>query len=99
MTKLYVNEYASYSATRRGDSGVFQDPPLATQALTISTVTSSNAFNALTHYVEMFAEAACHVKFGTAPTAVAGTDMLLSAGSRVVRRVTPGQKVSVIATS
>lgn len=97
MAKLFVSEFKSLARGRGADGAAIPvEPALANQALTIGAEVKSSAFNADTRYVELAAEAACFVKFGSNPTAVTASDMFLAAGARVVRAVVPGQKVSVI---
>lgn len=94
MPTLYITEYASLA--RDGNNWIMpipQEPALATQAVTFTTATSSNAFNAGTHIVRAVADADCFVLFGAAPEAVA-TSTRLIAEQEYWFGVRPGHKGS-----
>lgn len=97
MATLYVAEFPGLAATVQGDSvPVLNAPPTVEQTVAIAAGSAASAaFQASTIFVEISTDAICSIQFGTAPVATA-VMCRLSAGERIVRRVTPGQKVAVI---
>lgn len=94
MATLWVTEYADISAMANGPAQVGKEPAVADQSVTFTSATASSAFNTKTRLVRLYASAACHVHFATAPTATAAKQKL-AADTEYWRGVTPGQKVSV----
>jgi len=94
MATAYITEY-NYAGVQQGNVvPVAEEPALADQTVTFTTATQSAAFNAKTSFVRIIADADCHLKFGTDPTAVA-TDQFIPANVEQWRGVTAGHKVSV----
>lgn len=98
---LYVTEYRGIA---HGENGGMiqagQEPALANQKITIgATSAQSAAFNEYTYFVRLHCESACHIVFGTDPTATTSTARL-SAGQTEFFGVPAGQsyKVAVIQT-
>lgn len=75
MATVYITEYARQSRDAMGQLMVVADePPAANQTVAIGAGSvQSNAFNALTKFVRVHADAVCSVEFGTNPTASATT--------------------------
>ena len=96
MTTLYINEFTAPTRINDTDIAVFAAPPVAEQTVAIGVGSvQSAAFNATTNYVEIETDSICSITFGANPTATAAS-MRLAANDRILRRVTPGQKVAVI---
>jgi hypothetical protein len=101
MSKLYVTEYATL-AQANGIGQAAQAPALAVQVLDFSSAhKESAAFNAKTTFVRLHTDAVCCIQFGTAPTAVSGTDARMAADQTEYFGVPVGQsyKVSVASTT
>lgn len=100
MSTLYITEFA-----RQGrDAGgwllptMAQEPPCTEQTVAIgASSVASNAFNALTAFVRIHADAVCSIAFGTSPTAAA-TNRRMAAGQTEYFQVPVGGgfKVAVI---
>jgi hypothetical protein len=93
---LIITEYAGVGP---GNIQAPIEPALADQEIAIGAEGDSAALNVNTRLVRLYAEAACHVKFGTAPTATTAMQPL-AAGVPEFRWVQgqPGtMKISVIA--
>ena len=90
MSDCYIREFTHGMS---GDGSYvaqnLPEPALATQKITIGSSTQSNAFNALTHAIEIIADGACHYEIGTDPTASATTGYL-PANTFLRRNVPPG---------
>ena len=70
MANLYITEYAKLAHDVDGNPlQVPEEPALAEQAVSFTTSTQSAALNRLTTVVRLLADADCHIKFGTNPTA------------------------------
>jgi hypothetical protein len=67
----------------------------ATNNVTITTATQSNAFGANTYLIEVSPDAICSILIGDNPTATT-SNMRLVAGQVYYYVVRPGQKISVI---
>lgn len=98
MAKIWITEYRAVGvgagAFRNERAQMPIEPAETGQAVTFTTATQSAAFGDSTYFVRLLADADCHVKFGTNPTADAD-DQKLIAGVEYWRAVTPGQKLSV----
>ncbi len=94
---LYIEEFADFGlfGTRNSMTNIVPSNPITTQQVTYTTHVESAAFNAKTNFVRLSSAAACSLRFGTAPTAVA-TDPRMPANTDRIYAVVPGQKVSVI---
>jgi hypothetical protein len=72
------------------------EPSRATQTITIGGA-SVQATNVITsRFVRLHAEAACHFKFGSDPTATT-SDAKMATGQTEFIGVVPGMKIAVIA--
>ncbi len=71
MATLYIAEYARCADDSIGGLNpiVDEDSLLAENTVTVSTEQDSAVFNAATKIVRISTDTACHIKFGTAPTA------------------------------
>ena len=104
MGILHISEYNAIHKTNVGDDPVIGDgvaqtvkePSITTQAITFSTVTSSAAFNDSTRIVRVVSDTQCYIKFGSSPTAVTASSMLMPALGVEYFGVDPGDKISVI---
>lgn len=99
MAVVYITEYARQGRDASGFQMVVADePPVANQTVAISVGSvQSAAFNALTKFVRVHADAVCSVEFGTNPTATTSTRRL-AANSTEYFSVPLGQsfKIAVI---
>ncbi len=77
MSIMYITEFADLG--RLAPYGSI--PVNATQAVTFSTVAQSAALQNNTRLVRVNVDGLANIKFGTNPTAVASTDMRMTAGS------------------
>lgn len=99
MTKLYVSEFSGLAATDQSDSvGAF---PAATKDQVVDFsggAASSAAFVSTTIFIEFEADSICSflVQPAGGGPAAAVTNMRMAAGDRLVRRVSPGDKISAI---
>jgi len=100
MSILYIAEFPGLASTDQSDSvPAVPVPPTAEQTVAIGSASvASAAFQPSTKWVELSTDVVCSVAFGADPTA-AVTNCRLAAGERVLRRVTPGHRVSVIANT
>ena len=95
MASLYVSEAASLADDGRGFAvPVFPEPARTTQKVTFTTATQSAAFGGDTRIVRFFADAACHVAFGSNPAATASSPRF-AADTEYFRAVRGGDKLSV----
>lgn len=83
-------EYNQTTGATRTGPGAPDDNP------TIGSAVQSDAFTA--NLIMVQPEAACHVRFGSNPTATTG-DLKLTADQIYDFKVTPGEKLSVIAAA
>lgn len=98
MAKLWITEFGGIAQGLGVEKyQVIQfaaEPAVAEQEITFTTAVQSAAFNAATRLVRLVADADCHVKFGTNPTAVVGSQRLV-ANTPEWRAVVAGEKLSV----
>lgn len=93
MATLYITEYDLSAVDRAGQEiPVAREPAVADQTISFSTAASSSTFNAATRIVRLYADAACHVKFGTSPTATA-SHQALAANTEYWRAVEAGSEL------
>ena len=78
MSIMYITEFADIG---KGIGLVGSIPVNTTQAVSFSTVAQSAALQNNTKLVRVNVDGLANIKFGTNPTAVASTDMRMSAGS------------------
>lgn len=70
MATLYITEYDRSATDRIGQEiPLALEPALAEQQVSFTTATASSAFNSATRFVRIYSTAACHIAFGTSPTA------------------------------
>lgn len=97
MADLYISEYSHQARDAMG--GVLpsgQEPAVTTQKVGIGGVSDQSlAFNEQTRFVRVHADVACHLKFGSNPTAAA-TGLRLAANQTEFIGVKPGHKLAVI---
>lgn len=94
MATLYIAEAASLASDGEGDAiPVFPDP-VAEQTVTFTTAAQSAAFKGQTRFIRIQADAACHIKIGSDPTATAA-NYPLAADTEYFRAVQGGHKISV----
>lgn len=96
MATAYITEYNSIGVQNGNSVPVAQEPAVADQTVTFTTATQSSAFNAATRYIRLIADAECHLKFGSNPTATTSMQQV-QADTEIWRMVTPGDKVSIVA--
>lgn len=79
MAKLIITEYVHLAKDASGNAVLAgKEPAITVQSVTIGAETDSNALNGLTRFVRLHAEAACHIAFGSSPTAAQdGTKLAL----------------------
>lgn len=98
MATLYITEYAAGGALASSPTGgnltVPREPGTDQTPVTFTTAAASAAFGATTRFVRLQADAACHVQFGSSPTATANHQPL-NADTEYFRAVAAGDKVSV----
>lgn len=97
MANLFIQEYSRIAGD--ADGHVIQaghEPAVTSQVVAFTTTTQSAAFNDNTHFVRLFSDTACYVKFGTNPTATTATDMPLAASTAEFFAVVPGQIVAAV---
>lgn len=100
MATLYISEYSDLAKTSVDFKfQAPQEPALADQTVTISgTSAQSSAFNANTRLVMVVTDTACHIIFGSSPTATT-SKKLLPANVPMYFGVTGAHKVAVIAAA
>jgi len=78
MAYLYITEFALAGVDQRGKTAqVAHQPPVAQQRLTFTgEAAASSAFAATTALVRVYSDAACHIVFGTNPTATTSSAKL-----------------------
>lgn len=83
MTKLYITEYDKLAHDANGNVVLAgHETAVAGQQVAIGAGTvASAAFGKTTKLVLLHPDVTCHVRFGTAPTAVQGEYTRLTAGS------------------
>jgi len=97
MADLYISEH------KNGVSGIgtyvaqmLPEPAVTIQKVAIGGASvQSAAFNEKTYAVQIVADGACHVLFGSDPTATSSS-MYLPANVPYYRGVAPGDKIAVI---
>jgi hypothetical protein len=103
MSVAYVTEFAQLMPSPVGGQGqIAMQPAIASTAVSFTaTHGESAAFNAATRLVRIHVDGIASVQFGTAPTAVAGTDFRMAAGQTEYFGVPPGgsYKVSFVTAS
>lgn len=91
MSTLYVTEFGSAGRTPLAD-----EPAVRTQTVTFTTSAAcALGFQERTRIVRVISPTACHIKFGTAPTATT-SDEYLAADQEAWRTVPPGHKVAAV---
>lgn len=97
MPTLYITEFKEMPNNRdiKNFPQAAMLPALTTQAVSFTTSTASAAFGVDTRFVRIQADADCHIKGGTDPTATT-SDLPLVAGAPEYFGVTPGQKIAAI---
>lgn len=99
MSILYISEHESLASTVDGVVTAVPMPSTTDQTVDFSGgADSSDAFASETTFVQVVADAACHIAFGDDPTATTD-NFLLPANVPRIYGVRGGQKVSAIATS
>ena len=77
MSSLWITEYANLALDSRGNVIVGgEEPALTTQVVSFGASTASSAFQKATRYLTLYSDAACHIEFGTAPTATTSSKPL-----------------------
>lgn len=99
MSTLYIAECALIYDTRPDNALPLADmPPVAEQTVSFTgTAGQSAALNVATQYVIVEADAACHLAFGTNPTATTSSTVRLAANTPKEFRVDSDHKISAIA--
>jgi hypothetical protein len=97
MAQLWITEYEDM-AIAGGFVPAGQEPAVTTQNVTFTTATQSAAFKNSTRFIRVVASAACHLAFGTNPTATTDTTRL-AAGAAEYFGVKGGHKVSAVTGS
>ena len=95
MATAYITEYSNIGIQQGNSIPVAVEPAVADQTVTFTTATQSSAFNAATAFIRLTADAECHVKFGSNPTATTSMQQV-QADTEIWRMVTPGHKVSLV---
>lgn len=96
MPKLYITEFANLGFISGRAVQAPAEPPIAEQAVTFSTATSSAAFNENTRFVRLQADGICSIKFGPSPQTATTNNKRMAAGATEFFGVTPGHIVSVV---
>lgn len=95
MANLYIGEAERLWRDGTGHIvPVFPGPPVASQKVSFTTATQSAAFNSRTRVLRLYADAACHIAFGSNPTATASSERF-AADTEYFRAVQPSDKLSV----
>lgn len=95
MATLHISEAASLGEDGRGKQiPVFPEPARTTQAVTFTTATQSSAFGKDTRFIRIYSTAACHIAFGSNPTATASSPKY-AGETEYFRVVNGGDKLSV----
>lgn len=98
MATLYVTEFSGLGGGRNDDVQAVAGPPLAEQAIAIAGAHGeSAAFNAQTSIVRIQPDAFCSVTVGGATPVATTSSARMVPGQTEYYRVSPGDKVSVIA--
>ena len=99
MSILYITEYSDVFSDKNARAiNIAAQPPVAEQAVTYTTTTQSNAFNARTTYVRLHTDGICSVSFGTNPTATT-TNARLAASQTEYFSVPQGASYKVAAVT
>lgn len=100
MGILYVTEYQFASAVGPGQTPmpIAVEPPVASQTVSYTTTTQSNAFNVLTSFVRIHTDSICSIEFGTNPTATTSKRRMV-AGATEYFAVPPGESYKVAAVT
>jgi len=97
MTIAYVTEHNQLAKdTVRGPLLVGEGAGTEQVVNYTAGATQSSPFGADTHIIRFHTDAACHIAFGTNPTAAAATSRRLAANQTEFFHVTPGEKISII---
>lgn len=95
MASLYIAEYATLPNLASGQPQIAPEPSIATQKVTFSTTTQSNAFNAQTRYIAVTADGIFSYSVGSNPTATTST-FRVAADSIIYMAVQPNDKIAAI---
>jgi hypothetical protein len=97
MSVIHITEFSGSGAEISGVRvPIAMLPAVTVQEITISGASAqSAAFNAETRMIRISADAACRIRVGASPTAVA-TDLRVGADSPEYFGVLPGQKLAAI---
>jgi hypothetical protein len=93
MSNLYIAE--SGAGASELSPAAFDVRGLVEQNVTFTTAAESAVFAATTRIVRLRADAACHVEFGTGPSATT-SNMPLTADTDYEFIIGPGYRVSVV---
>lgn len=97
MATLFISEFEEMGVGVDGrEMQAPVAPPIATQTVTFTTSTASNAFNARTRLVMVLSTAAAAVKFAGTPTAVA-TDIAIPGEVPMYFSVPPNSSLKIAA--
>lgn len=98
MSNLSVQEYESLGKDAYGDiMPAGKEPGATTQNVSFTTTSvQSSAFGATTRLVRVVSDVDARILFGSSPTAIATSSVLISAGQPEYFGVDPGDKVAVI---
>jgi len=97
MATAWITEYDSFQIDNGKVVEVLAEPAIADQEITFTTAVESAAFSVNTHYIRIYADAAAHIQIGPAGTATATIAMQkIAAETEYVRRVNPGEEISLV---
>ena len=96
MATMIITEYGNIGVTGHGwQIPIPSEPAIAEQTLTFTTTTQSAEFSSGTAYVRIVADADCHVRFGSDPTATT-SHQPLAADTEYFRAVRQDHKVAAV---
>lgn len=93
MASAWISEYETMPSSIGAQ--IAAEPPIASQVVSFTTATESNAFAAKTQYIGFSTDAACHFSVGSSPTATTST-MRLPADQLYFCGVQGGAKISFV---
>ena len=96
MAKLYISEFERMGNDGNGAvSQVAYAPEVATQVVTYTTTTQSNAFASRTRFIRVHTDSICSISIGADPTATTSTARM-AADQTEYFAVVGGHKIAAV---
>lgn len=97
MATAWISEYASLPPGVN-EAQIAGEPPIVSQTVTFTTTVASNAFSAVTRFIQFETSADAHYLVGANPSATT-SHMKYVAGKGYFCAVQPGQKIAFVTAS